>query len=183
MNSRIALTSLAAAALVAITACTGLTPGDAKPTPDTGSPTASEGTRSSTSPPSSTKASGTLADTDPCSLLTRSEAEQVTGPLQEEPKPEKIGSSRGCEFSPNRASFSVGIRTNVGLAGVQANGGEIKDITVGRHQAKQLLGATGSCGIYIGVTSTSRVDVVLNGQGDPCPPALKIAELVEPKLP
>lgn len=183
MNSRIVLTSLAAAALVAIAACTGSTPGDPKPTPNTGNPTSSEDPRSSTSSPTSTKASGSLADTDPCSLLSRSEAEQVTGPLVEEPKPEKVASSRTCQFAPNRASFSVGIRTNVGLAGVQANGGEIKEITVGRHQAKQLLGASGSCGIYIGVTSSSRVDVVLNGQGDPCPPALKIAELVEPKLP
>jgi hypothetical protein len=178
VNSRIILTTLTVATLVALTACTGSTPGDPKPTSDTNGPST---TSSSTSP----KTSGSLADTDPCSLLTKSEAEQVVGPLDEEPAPENIGSSRGCEFSPKRGSFSVGIRTNVGLAGVQANGGEIKDIKVGGHQAKQLLGATGSCGVYLGVDSSSRVDVVLNAGAstDPCPLALKIAELVEPKLP
>jgi hypothetical protein len=185
VNSRIVLTSLAAATLVAITACTGSTPGDPKPTPGTGSPTSSEDTRSSTSSPPSTKAGSSLADTDPCSLLTKSEAEQVLGPLKEEPKPQKIGSSRGCEFAPNRVYLSVGIRANAGLTEVLPNGGEIKDITVGGHQAKQLVDATGSCGIYLGVTSSSRVEVVLNAGAstDPCPPALKIAELVEPKLP
>lgn len=185
MNSRIVLTSLAAAALVAMTACTGSTPGDPKPMPDTGNPTSSEDTRTSTSSPTSTNASGSLTDADPCSLLTRSEAEQVLGPLKEEPKPQKIGSSRGCEFAPNRVFLSVGIRTDVGLAGVQATGGEIKDIKVGNHQAKQLVGAGGSCIVAIGVTSSSRVDVTLNAGAstDPCPPALKIAELVEPKLP
>ncbi|GGU47049.1 DUF3558 domain-containing protein [Lentzea flava] len=185
MNSRIVLTSLATATLVAITACTGSTAGDPKPTPDTSSPTSSEDSRSSTSSPTSTKASGSLADTDPCGLLTKSEAEQVLGPLKEEPKPQKIGSSRGCEFAPNRVFLSVGIRTDVGLAGVQATGGEIKDIKVGGHQAKQLLGAGGSCIVAVGVTSSSRVDITLNAGSstDPCPPALKIAELVEPKLP
>lgn len=181
MNSRIVLASLAAAVLVAITACTGSTPGDAKPTPDSSSSSSSDGT---TSPPTSTKASGSLADTDPCSLLTRSEAEQVLGPLKKDPAQEKLGSSLTCEFSPTGKSLSVGTRTNVGLAGVPA-GGEIKDVTVGSHQAKQGLLAGGSCGVYLGVTSSSRVDVVLNAGAstDPCPLALKVAELVEPKLP
>ncbi|MFI9818656.1 DUF3558 family protein [Saccharothrix variisporea] len=185
MNSRIVLTSLAAAALVVMTACTASTSGDAKPAPDTGGSTSSKDTGSSTSSSTSTKASGSLADTDPCSLLSRSEAERVVGPLKEEPKPEKIGSSRGCAFTPDRASLSVGIRANVGLSALLPNGGEIKDITVGQHQARQLLDATGSCGIYLGVTSSSRVEVVLNTatSNDPCTPALRIAELVEPKLP
>ncbi|WP_158102837.1 DUF3558 domain-containing protein [Lentzea kentuckyensis] len=182
MNSRTVLTSLAAAALVALTACTGSTTGDPKPTPNTGGSTSSEDTRSSTSSPTSTKASGSLADTDPCSLLSKSEAEQVMGTLKEEPKPEKIGSARGCDYSANLAGFSVDIRTNVGLAGVQAPG-EVTDVTIGRHQAKKFVAAGGSCIVAVGVTSSSRVDVTLNGQGDPCPRALQIAELVEPKLP
>lgn len=180
MNSRIVLTSVAAAVLLAVTACTGSTTGDPKPAPDTGSSASS----TSTSSPTSTKATGSLADTEPCSLLTKSEAEQVMGSLKEEPKPEKIGSSQTCQFSPDRASFSVGIRTNVGLAGVQAPG-EITDSTIGRHQAKTFVAAGGSCIVAMGVSSSSRVDVVLNAGAstDPCPRALKIAELVEPKLP
>jgi hypothetical protein len=73
----------------------------------------------------------------------------------------------------------------VGLSGAQPNGGELKDIMVGRHQAKQLVDVSGSCGIFIGVTSSSRVDVSLNSgpRVDPCPLALQVAQLVEPKLP
>lgn len=179
MNSRIVLTGLVAAVLLAVSACTGSTPGDPKPTPDTGSSTSSEGTTSS---PTSTKATGSLADTDPCSLLTRSEAEQVMGPLNAEPTPEKVGSAKGCAFKPKLASLSVDIRTNVGLTGVQAPG-EVTDVPIGRHQAKKFVAAGGSCIVAVGVTSSSRVDVTLNGQGDPCPRALQIAELVEPKLP
>ncbi len=109
----------------------------------------------------------------------------MIGSLQGEPTPTKLGSSKSCEFSPNGKNLIVGTRTNAGLAGVQPGGGEIKDITIGSHQAKQLLLAGGSCGVYLGVTSSSRVDVVLNAGAstDPCPLALKIAELIEPKLP
>jgi hypothetical protein len=44
---------------------------------------------------------------------------------------------------------------------------------------------TGSCIIAMGVTSSSRVDVSLNSgpRVDPCPLALQVAQLVEPKLP
>lgn len=182
MNSRIVLTSLAAAALVAVSACTGSTTGDPKPTPGTGDSASSTNSQDTTSSPTSTKPSGSLAETDPCSLLTRSEAEQVMGPLKEDPKPEKLGSSQTCGFSPKLASLSVGTRTNVGLAGVQAPG-EVADLTIGGHQAKKFVAAGGSCIVAIGVSSSSRVDVVLNGQGDSCPRALQIAELVEPKLP
>ncbi|MFD9701226.1 DUF3558 domain-containing protein [Lentzea sp. NPDC059081] len=184
MSLRIFLTCVAAVALTTITACTGVTPGSPGPAPGTGGSASNENARSTTSPATPTDAKEPLESTDPCSLLTRSEAEQVMGPLDAEPAQEKVGSARVCDFAPNQASLGVGIRTNVGLAGIQPNGGEVKDVTVKRHQAKQLLGATGSCGVYIGVTSSSRVDVVLNAGAstDPCPLALKIAELVEPRL-
>lgn len=186
MNSRIILTSLAAATLVALTACNGPTAGEAKPTPDTSSSSSNGSTnQTTTSSPSATKSGNSLDGTDPCSLLTKSEAEQVTGPQREEPAQEKLGSSQTCQFTPKGKSFSVGIRTNVGLAGLQSNGGEIENITIGGREAKQLIDGTGSCGIYLGVTSSSRVDVVLNAGGvdDPCPLALRVAELVEPRLP
>ncbi|MFD5831555.1 DUF3558 domain-containing protein [Lentzea sp. NPDC060358] len=182
MNTRIVLAGLAAAMLVAVTACTSsTTDGEPKPMPKSGSSSSND---SATSPSTSTKASSSLADADPCSLLTRSEAEQVLGPLKEAPAQETLGSSLTCEFSPTGKSLSVGTRTNVGLSGVPAGGG-MKDLAVGGHQAKQGLLAGGSCGVYLGITSSSRVDVVLNAGAstDPCPLALKIAELVEPKLP
>ncbi|NUT49540.1 MAG: DUF3558 domain-containing protein [Saccharothrix sp.] len=171
-------------ALVAALLRTDSTEGQASPAPGAGGSASVESSRPAGSP-TSAEPIGSLEDTDPCSLITVSEVEQAMGPLREAPKVEQIGSARVCESAPNRDYLAVGIRTNVGLAGVLPNGGEIKDITVGRHQAKQLLGASGSCGIYLGVTASSRVDVVVNvgASTDPCPPALRIAELVEPKLP
>jgi hypothetical protein len=97
---------------------------------------------------------------------------------------EKIGSADTCLWNPKDSSLIIGIRTNVGLSGVLVTG-EITDITVGHHQAKKLMGAGGSCIVAIGITSSSRVDVTLNGPSktDPCPQALQVAQLVEPKLP
>jgi len=184
VNSRIVLTSLAAV-LIAVAGCSGSTTGEAKPTPDTGSSSASGNTsRTTTSSPTSTAGGSSLGDTDPCSLLTKSEAEQVTGPLRENPAPNNLGSAKGCEFKPKGKNLGVDIRTNVGLAGVQAPG-EVIDLTIGGHQAKKFVASGGSCVVAMGVTSSSRVDVTLNAGGvdDPCPLAVRVAELVEPRLP
>ncbi|QTR01705.1 DUF3558 domain-containing protein, partial [Saccharothrix algeriensis] len=144
------------------------------------------GTATPTSPSGTAGPVGSLETADPCELVTEDETESTLGAQRKDPKPERIGTARACTFYPEQATFVVGIRTNVGLAGVQPNGGVVKDITVGGRPAKELLGATGSCGIYLGVSDSSRVDVVLNASssgGDPCPPARRIAELVEPRLP
>jgi hypothetical protein len=79
----------------------------------------------------------------------------------------------------------VAIRTNVGLSGFLANGGTVHDITVGTHQAKQVLDDSGSCVVGIGVSDSSRVDVTATpgATADPCPVAGKLANLIEPKLP
>jgi hypothetical protein len=175
---RIVVTVVAAATLVA--ACGAPTPGQAKPAADatTAGPSFTGRTTGSTS--SATNRS--LKDVDPCTLLTKDEAQQLGA--EGEPKPEKLGSAQTCGWKPANAVFSVVIRTNVGLSGVQAPG-KVANITVGDHQAKKFIAAGGSCIIAMGVTSSSRVDVVLNGDSrlDPCPPTLRIAELVEPKLP
>jgi hypothetical protein len=129
---------------------------------------------------------GPLDGVDPCTLLTKGEAEEVTGAQSGDPVVEQHGSARVCNFSPQSARLGVGIRTTMGLEQVQSNGNVVQDIMVGRHEAKQAVGATGSCGIFIGVTESSRVDVVLNSGSpdeDPCPAAVRVAELVEPRLP
>jgi hypothetical protein len=181
LKSRITLACLTAAAIATVTACGGSTQGQAKPAPDavsaSPSPSSTTHTASSLSDPGNP-----LKNTDPCTLLTRSEAQglEATGGT----KRQKIGSADTCLWNPKDSSLIVGIRTNVGLSGVQATGA-ITDITIGNHQAKKLMGAGGSCVVAIGVTSSSRVDVTLNGPSktDPCPPALQVAQLVEPKLP
>jgi hypothetical protein len=176
---RIVVTVMAAATLVA--ACGAPTPGQAKPA--AGATAAGPSFTGSAPSGSSSASGGSLKDVDPCTLLTKDEAQQL-GAVGE-PKPERIGSAQTCGWKPEGVSFHVAIRANAGLSGAQPNGGEIRDTTVGHHQAKQLVDVSGSCGIFIGVTSTSRVDVSLNSgpRVDPCPLALQVAQLVEPKLP
>lgn len=146
-----------------------------------GTPTSAPGTTSAgaeTTSPSPTKSTG-LADTDPCSLLTK--AEQTELGVTREPERDKVGTADTCKLRlPEFQSVLVGIRKNLGLSQVQANGGQITDTTVSGRKAKQVAGqAAGSCLIALDVSESSRVDVTT---GD-CSTALKVAELVEPKLP
>ncbi|RKT57337.1 DUF3558 domain-containing protein [Saccharothrix australiensis] len=189
MNPRPSL-ALLLTALLAVTACgdpvsgaarrastttTGGTPGGVTTSPSGG-----------VSPSPSGGPTGSLDTTDPCALITRAEAEQALGPLRKEPKAGELGGARTCSFAPRTATFLIGIRTTVGLAGVQPDGGVLSDVTIGDRPAKELLGVTRSCGVYLGVSDSSRVDVVLNATSsgeEPCPLARRIAELVEPRLP
>ncbi|HUQ58415.1 DUF3558 family protein [Lentzea sp.] len=175
MRARIILTTLAAGVLVLAGACGETTRGDARPmteTPGTASPT-----------PSS-PATGSLSEVDPCSLLTADDAGALGATAA--PKRETVGTADTCAWKPTDANLSVGIRTNLGLAQTQSSGGQITDITVGDRQAKQVSGrASGGCLVVLGVTASSRVDVTVipPPDGDGCPLALKVAGLVEPKLP
>jgi hypothetical protein len=118
-----------------------------------------------------------------CSLLSSSELEQLgaSSPTTQE----MVGTAHACEFDSADFAMAVGIRTDVGLAGFVSAGGVVHDTTVGTHQAKQEVDNTGSCVIGIGVSDSSRVDVTVTPilTGDPCPTALKLANLIEPKLP
>lgn len=175
MNPRTTLAAVAV--LMTAVACGGPADSPAPPT---------SGASSAAAPPVGPVKGGPLDGTDPCSLLTKGEAEQVTGAQTAEPVVEQLGSARVCNFAPRQALLGVGIRTTAGLDQVQSNGNVVQELVIGRHRAKQAVGATGSCGIFIGVTESSRVDVVLNSgrpDEDPCPSAMRVAELVEPRLP
>lgn len=182
MKPYVILPALAAATLFATTACGESTSGQAQPAADTTTTSSPSNGGTSGAVTSPSNADDSLGKVDPCTLLTKNEAAEVGA--SNEPKPEKIGSARTCRWKPQNALFSVVIRTNAGVSDVQAPG-EVTDITVGHHQAKKFVGAGGSCTVAMGVTSSSRVDIVLNADSrvDPCPPTLRIAELVEPKLP
>ena len=180
MNTRTTLAAVAV--LISAVACGGPAAEQSAPTP--GSPT--PGSPTSTVPQVGPSRGGPLDGTDPCTLLTKAEAEQVTGAQTAEPVVEQLGSAKVCNFSPRQALLGVGIRSTSGLDQVQSNGNVVQDVVIGRHQAKQAVGATGSCGIFIGVTASSRVDVMLNSGNpaeDPCPMAMRVAQLVEPRLP
>lgn len=177
---RIAFIAATAGILVALSACSG---GDSAgtPRPET---TSTASSTSASSPTSSGNVSGSLADTDPCDLLKSSEAAELGS--SGSPKREKVGTADTCKWKSTDSSFHVGIRTNMGIGQVQPDAGQVKDLTVGDRKAKQVSGnAAGTCIIALDVSSSSRVDVSAIGRPneDPCPLALKVAELVEPKLP
>ncbi|MFI9010105.1 DUF3558 domain-containing protein [Actinosynnema sp. NPDC053489] len=178
MNPRTTLAAVAV--LLTAVACGG-------PADDQAAPPAATSSQASTAPRGvGPVKGGPLDGVDPCTLLTKAEAERVTGPQTAEPAVEQLGSARVCNFAPRQALLGVGVRTAQGLDQVQSNGNVVQEVVVGRHQAKQAVGATGSCGVFIGVTETSRVDVLLNSGSateDPCPAAMRVAELVEPRLP
>ncbi|MEU4801736.1 DUF3558 domain-containing protein [Actinosynnema sp. NPDC023587] len=186
MNSRLCLACLTTV-LLAVGACSTSTAGHARRASSTSAgPTRSASSTAGAPPSSTTNTGATLEETDPCALITREEAERVLGRLRQDPEPRTLGSATTCRYSPETATVILAVRTNVGLTGVQANGGEIKETSVGGRPAKELLDATGSCGIYLGVTDRSRVDVVVNATSsgrEPCPIANRVAEVVEPRLP
>ncbi|MCG8920520.1 DUF3558 domain-containing protein [Actinokineospora sp. PR83] len=126
----------------------------------------------------------TLADMDPCDLLTT--ADKAALQITESEKAEKVGTEHVCVHLTAEGSVSPGIRTNVGLAGVVVNG-PISDLSIGSHQARQMRTTTGGCFVFLGVTASSRVDVLagdLRGNQDAaCELALRAAELIEPNLP
>lgn len=180
VTARIAFISTTAGVLLALSACSGGgSAGTPRPETTTTTPSTTTG-----SPTSSGTVRGSLADTDPCDLLTTSEATELgsTG----SPKREKVGTADTCKWKSADSNFHVGVRTNMGIGQVQPDAGQVKDITVIDRKAKQVSGnAAGTCIIALDVSSSSRVDVSAIGRPneDPCPLALKVAELVEPKLP
>ncbi|ANZ41812.1 hypothetical protein BBK82_43630 [Lentzea guizhouensis] len=181
MTSRTILTAVAAAGLLFIAACGETTGGDARPATDSSEATSSTSTAPTTSSGAGT---GSLEDVDPCSLLATEDAADLGA--TKPPKREMVGSADSCAWKPGNANLSVGVRTNLGLAQAQPNGGQITDITVGDRPAKQISGTTtGGCVVVLGVTSSSRVDVTVipAPNSDGCPMALKVAGLVESKLP
>ncbi|HEY1571049.1 MAG TPA: DUF3558 family protein [Pseudonocardiaceae bacterium] len=159
--------------LLCVAACGGTTVGQPAAAPTS----ASAGASSATPGPDG------LPVGQPCSLLSPADLQRLG--VTEQPTQEMVGTAHTCSLNTSMDALGVGIRTNVGLAGYTAAGGPVHDITLGGHQAKEELGNTGSCVVAIGVSASSRVDVVVTGDGttDPCPTALTLARLVERRLP
>lgn len=161
--------------LISIAACT------AERIPGSGAASSADPSPNSTPSPSST---GTfLPYNDPCTLLSSSDLQELGSSTP--PSRDDLVSSHGCSFDTTNASIDVGVRINAGLAAFQANGGKITTMTVGDHQAKEVLDRTDSCVIALGVTNTSRVDVTVTAdkETEACPIAQQVAHLIEPKLP
>jgi hypothetical protein len=177
----VAIAGLVAVMLMSAAACNSSTQGEpsAQNTTGVGQPSSSDPTGSAATSGGTT----TLPVDEPCSLLSSADLRSIE--VSGQPTQDEIGTEHACEMDNSNGHIIVGVRTDVGLAGFQSSGGTVHGITVGSHQAKEVLGDTGTCLIGIGVSDSSRVDVSMTGfgSGDPCVGALSVAKLVEPKLP
>jgi hypothetical protein len=135
--------------VVGVAACGGGNAGNVIPTTTT--------TAASTTSEPTTTSSASLASTEPCSLRSASSATSLGYPAQG--KSGTAGPAPDCEWDGTPGVADVGIFATLGLSQVVPDRGTPVDITVGKHQAKQLDQGSGICRISLGVTPTSRVDV------------------------
>jgi hypothetical protein len=124
-----------------------------------------------------------MANVAPCSLLSPAEvAELQAGPSKEE----KLNNARACSFyEADGFTMGVAIFDELGLDDLVAQGSP-KPVTVGNRKALQSIRGIDTCAISIELTKTSRVDTQGTAGRDEqksCELALRVARLVEPKLP
>lgn len=179
------------AAVLVLAGCSEETPGDASPSPgaETGTdrpgiPT--DGLPTQDVPTGSEEPSGEsgTADLQPCEMLAGDELTQLG--LGADGVEDEIAGQRGCQWTASGShTVTVSIADDLGLEDVVSSG-PTKEMKVGTHDAVQSTGGLDSCAINLGVTDTSRVDVISSANGDEakaCGIAKQAAELVEPKLP
>lgn len=190
MRKRLAITAtLVALVTMAAASCTTTTKGD---------PAASAGSTRTTDAPTSGASGATnppgadpLATVDPCSLLSP-ETVSKNGLTQGQPEPEP--DARTCSWDKkadaNSAGYgvSIGIYDHVGLNQINTSDVTISNHPLGHHQGRLVkFNALGTCHVALGVTGTSRVDVLgISGRGDideACAVAISVAPSVESKLP
>jgi hypothetical protein len=168
------------AALLGVAACTTSMTGS-------GSPATAGSTQSGGGPTSSGPA---LASIQPCNLLS---SDIVNQDQLGTPTPGNEGGARGCSWQNTTANngdgYAVGvdIRDSQGIKDINSAGYTVTSNNIGSHPGRQLQSTqSGTCIVVIGVTSSSRVDMVINAGTDPvqgCQLANQFAKLVEPSLP
>jgi hypothetical protein len=124
-----------------------------------------------------------MADVAPCSLLTSAEVTALqAGPSKEE----TLNKGRSCRFTKGDGFvMSVVIFDELGLDDLVAQGPP-KPVAVGNRKAVQSIRGIDTCAISLELTKTSRVDTQGTAGRDEeksCELALRVARLVEPKLP
>jgi len=159
-------------AVVVVAGCANAVAGS--PAATTGSPT------SATDPPSA----GPSAAIDPCTLLTGTEIHQLG--LLSSGRDTSAG-ARSCSWhKAGQYTVGAGVFDQVGLAQLSNVGRTITSHPVGSHDGRQVLSQEGGCGVYLQITKTSIVDiVVVDALGDTqsCQLADQYATLIEQKLP
>lgn len=178
MNGRVVAVVVLAFGLAGLAGCSTSTPG-------TGTPAGS-----SSAGPSTTTNGAALSSIQACNVLNSSQISQ-NGLTDQEAT---TGSgARSCQWSNdnfdngNGYALKVDIRDSQGLAAINTSGYTVTDDPVGGHQGKQAQQTGGSgCIVSIGVSPTSRVDVLANTATDAnqaCTLANQFAKLIEPNLP
>ena len=178
--------ALLATALLGLAGCTNSSTGSPLPTSST-----EDGQTVSSGPSTSTEnAAVKLAAIDPCSLLTQAQLDQHGLRKQSSGN---VAGARDCAWNRRvdengKGGFTVGpaIWDHQGLKDINTDGQIVTDTpTIGKHQARQAKQANGdACFVAIGVTDSSRVDVVASGDpGQGCVLANQFAKLIEPQLP
>ena len=184
---RLLLLPILVALALALAGCSQETAGSAGPGGDTGentgAPTIPGGETTGESTETSAPGGSGTADLQPCDMLTGAEQAQlqISGGAEDEVGPERL-----CQWTASGShTVSVGIADELGLDAVQSSGAKTP-MKVGSHDAVQFTGGVSSCAVALGVTDTSRVDVISAANGDEakaCTIAKQAAALVEPKLP
>lgn len=186
MTARRITALVLAAAAVLLPGCAESTAGT--PTAaETDSPSATEPGATSESTSSGSGPGDSLANIDPCTLL--SDEDKARLGLRKEEQ-DSIGGARLCGWVAGTGSsvygLGIGIREKQGLAEVRGADGPPKPVSIGSHDAREARDTSGqTCLVAVGVTDSSRVDVSASG-GDVsqmCKTATELAKLVEPKLP
>jgi Protein of unknown function (DUF3558) len=171
-------------AALGLSGCTTTSTGSPLPTRST-----TGGQTTSNSSTTSDDAAAKLASIDPCTLLSQAQLGQYG--LSKHDSGDLAG-SRHCAWAhlvdaSGKGGYVVGaaIWDQQGITDVNADGYSITDVVTGRHQARQgeQTGGDG-CFVAIGVTDSTRVDVVASGDpGQGCTLANQFAKLIEPRLP
>jgi hypothetical protein len=169
---------------LAASACTSTKTGD--PTTGNGSTTTTQSATTGTNTPPSATASDPLANTDPCTLMPAAVLSQ--NQLQ----PNKSGNELGARFcrwshiadsSGSGYDVSINIYDHAGQDQLNTNNFTIMDFPLKHHpgklaQAKVLH----TCTVSIGITSTSRVDIIGTDGAGQLEAACTIAKLVGPAV-
>lgn len=135
---------------------------------------------------SPTRLSGSLAQIDPCNLITQEDGAQfgVTGA-----QPNSGFGARSCQYPTSKngrtGNIEIDIREKQGLDQFDTSQGAAKDITVGGRTAKEQQ-SIGGCVIAIEITAHSRVDVQYTPQSansaEACQVDEQVARLVSGKV-
>lgn len=122
------------------------------------------------------------ASINPCALLTGSDIRQLGVVSQ---GADTLAGSRGCSWTKT-GQYTVGFSVwdHVSINQIDSHGNLISNHRVGSHDGRQYQGANGGCAVSMAITSSSSIDVTVNGDPiEECQLADQFAVLIEPRLP